>query len=130
MRVSSYFILEFQPLHTSVEHKVTMDTFDLFFKVHLPQYLDAIADLKKALVTKLYPNSPMYNYMTGDKMDTMIILSAATRQHQSMLDELHYTVSHLRVLHGHEYILQLYKANGDKYAWRITRQGRWNASPP
>ena len=27
MKVSTYFILEFQPLHTSVEYKVTMGTF-------------------------------------------------------------------------------------------------------
>ena len=107
-----------------------MVTIGSFFKVHLPQYLDIIADLKKALVTSLYPNSPIYNYMTGDKMDTIIILSAASRQQQSILDKLHYTGSHLRILHGQEYILQLYKANGDQYTLADYEAGQVEYPPP
>ena len=69
MKVITCFILVFRPLHTSVEYNVAMDTFEHFYEVHLPQYMDTIADLKKALVAKWYPNSPIYNYMTGDRLE-------------------------------------------------------------
>ena len=91
---------------------------------------DGGADPKKAIVTKLYPNSPIYNYITGDKLDSMVIPSAATRQPQSTLDRLHYARSHLRVLHGQEYILQLFNANGEQYTLSDYETGHNDYPPP
>ena len=89
-----------------------MDTFEHVYNVYLPQYMNTIADFKKALITKLYPNSPAYNYMSSDKMDNLVILSAVTRQKLDVHDRLQYMTSHLRILAGQEYILQIYTSDG------------------
>ena len=107
-----------------------MDTCEYFYKVRLPQYMDTIADLKKALVTKLYPNSHIYNYMTGDKLDTLVILSAVTRQQLDVHDKLHYTRSHLRILSGQEYILHIYKADWYQYTLADYEAGQLDYPPP
>ena len=124
------FILEFEEPGTSVEYMVHVDTFEHYYKIFLPHYMNTIADLKKALINKLYPNSPAYNYMAGDKMDNMVIRSAVTRQKLDIYHRFQYMTSHLGIRAGQEYILQVYKSDGNQYTLADYEDGQLEHPPP
>ena len=91
---------------------------------------DTIADLKKALIGKLYPYSPAYNYMDGHNMDKLVILSAATGERLDTREKLQWHPSHAATQVGKEYVLQIYNQDGNQYTMQDYLDGQLEYPPP
>ena len=114
----------------SVVYKVTLDTFEQYFTIHLPLQADTVADLKKSLIGHLYPYSPVYNYMDGYSVDKMDILSAATGEVLDAREKLQWYHSHAATQVGKEYVLKLYNQNGNQHTMQDFLEGQLEYPPP
>ena len=130
LRTSSYFILEIEERDKTVAYKISLDTFEHYFTVYLNPYMDTIADLKKALIGHLYPNSPIYNYMDGYAMDRITVHSAATEEKMDPNEKLQWDHSHLATKAGKEYMIKLYKQEGGQYTMADYLDGHVEYPPP
>ena len=130
MRPSSYFILEIEERDKTVAYKVSLDTFEHYFTVYMKPHMDTIADLKKALIEHLYPNSPIYNYMDGYEMDRITVHSAATEELMEPEEKLQWDHSHLATKAGKEYMIKLYKQEGGQYTMADYLDGHVEYPPP
>ena len=96
----------------------------------MPISANTIADLKKALISRLYPYSPVYNYMEGANIDKLVLLSAATGARLDVRDKLQYHPSHAAMQVGKEYVLQIYNQNGNQYTMQDNEDGQRDYPPP